>query len=152
MEDLVFPPVPSVVTLFGLPQTPENALTTEEAEGTEKVLEYFFQDFLSVLIDRGCNIQRYFQRSATFLESNNWCRPGAHRIQKCAYFSVERFLGCDWRFKHLDLRIRGRNAFGCRISYAEYDDVLPTIVERDVLLRLKESELAYTLCGNAARG
>jgi len=65
---------------------------------------------------------------------------------------MKRFFGGDGWLRNADLGIDGRSGGGGSVADGEYENFLASVIERDVLARLEEAQLADAFGGDAAGG
>src|SRR5437870_6952652 len=96
------------------------------------------------------NFQRNRQSAASIFERNNRIAACPNRLQKRPYLCPQRLFLFDRRLNYFDLRIRTRLALVS--ADREYHHILPSIINRDILPRLKKPQLADPLGRNPAGG
>src|SRR5580698_11231216 len=85
------------------------------------------------------------ERAVAVFQGYGWRGTLLHRAQKRFQLRVQRFLRSYWRFADRNLRIHrggsGRALPSAVLSDRENQNLLASVVERDVLARLKEAQL-----------
>src|SRR5438309_6859307 len=107
--------------------------------------------FLPVLTDGFHNFQRQSQRSAAIFERDLWRGALANRTKKRLQLRVQRLFGGDRRFGDANLGIsRRRSRLRPIVAYGENQDLLSSVVERNILPWLEKTKLTHPLGRNAA--
>src|SRR5947207_15954728 len=96
------------------------------------------------------NLQRDREGAASIFERNNRIAARPNRLQKRPYLCPQRLFRFDRRLNYFDLRIRRRLAL--LGADREYHHILPSIINRDILPRLKKPQLADPLGRDTAGG
>src|SRR3954451_23709842 len=108
-------------------------------------------DFVAVLAHGGHDIESQGECASAVFQRDHRGGSFTDGAQKRSQLSMKRFLGSDRRLGYADLRIDGGSARAVGPD-GEDQHLLATVIEGNVLARLKESQFSNALGGDAAGG
>ena len=110
-------------------------------------------NFLPMRANLGHNIERKRERAAAVFKRHHRRTAFPYRVKKRLQFRMQRLFRSHRWFGHFNLWIDRGSACRCRIgSDGEDEHLLASIVDRDILLGLEETQLAHALGRDAAGG
>src|SRR5437588_11439524 len=114
-----------------------------------------------MILNRRVDLQRQLQGFAAVVEGYCWYRTRANGMQKRLNLRSQRLARFDFGLIEGNAgraaqshrrRFATEQSSGGVLIDADTDDILPPVIDRDVLMRLEETQLANIFCAHSACG